>query len=296
MSISIPKSRPRFAQHPGVRAGILTGVLALTGVLGFAGPAIAAPAVPTVTLTAPESVTAGDPVPVTIHLTGVSDTFALQAGLAADPALLTADEHGVNGPTGGFTSARVTATGEDIVHTRLGSSPALNGDITLTARLTAAGSGTATIALSSLTLVDGSGAGTSVTALPSTTVRVLAVDPGTSPSPSPTPSGGTGGTPTPTPSTSTPTDVPSGTTTPTPTPGGPDGTATPTPGSSETPGGTATPSPTDTPTSSATPGDPGTGEPGGLPSTGVAIGASLLVALAAAGIGLVLMRARKATR
>ncbi|WP_187976988.1 cohesin domain-containing protein [Mycetocola sp. JXN-3] len=223
MPIPVPKTRPQpdiaatgtasgSPRIRRIRASLLIGALTLAGALGLAGPAVAAPASPTVTITAPESVTAGDTATVTLHLTGVSDTFALQATLAADPTLLRYTESSVSGPEGGFTSATPSATGIDIVHTRLGGSPALNGEITLSLTLTATGSGSTTLALTALTLVDGAGASTAGTSLPQTAIRVIAAEPTASPSPGTSADPGPGASPTPSTSAST---VPSSTVSPT---------------------------------------------------------------------------------
>ncbi|MCS4276523.1 hypothetical protein M2390_001705 [Mycetocola sp. BIGb0189] len=271
MPIPVPKTRPQpdfaavktapgFSRLRRLQASLLIGTLALVGALGLASPAVAAPASPTVTITAPASVTAGEAVPVTLHLTGVSDTFALQATLAADPTLLRYTESSVSGPEGGFTSATPSATGIDIVHTRLGGSPALNGEITLTLSFTATGSGTTALALTALSLVDGAGAETAGTSLPQTTIRVIAAaEPTGSPSPSASADPG----------------------------------SSPSPSASATPGSPSSAAPISSASASPT---AGAGSTGGLPGTGATIGLSLLGALVALGAGLVLLRSRKAAR
>jgi len=167
-----------------IRAAVVAGGLALgLSLLGGAGAALAAPAATSVTLTATPDVAPGAVVDVAVGLVATTDVFAYQVELQFDPALLAYVPDSVTGPDGGFISA-VTAPGSvTLLQTRLGTSPALSGDLTATAQFTSLAAGDAVIA-ASVTLVDGDGATTVLPDVPTAPVTITA-PPVTEPEPEP---------------------------------------------------------------------------------------------------------------
>ena len=169
-----------------IRAAVVAGGLALgLSLLGGAGAAVAAPAATSVTLTATPDVAPGAVVDVAVGLVATTDVFAYQIELKFDPALLAYVPDSVTGPAGGFISA-VTAPGSvTLVQTRLGTSPALAGDLAATAQFTSLAAGDAAIT-ASVTLVDGAGASTVLADEPTALVTITA-PPVTEPEPSAAP-------------------------------------------------------------------------------------------------------------
>ncbi|PWD52532.1 hypothetical protein C8046_12505 [Serinibacter arcticus] len=222
-------------------------------------------------MTVTPSATAGDVVDVAVALGGTADLYSSAVTLTYDPALLTYASGEVTSPEGGFGQVVPGEGTVTFVYSRLGTSPGIEGDVPVgTAQFTAAAAGTATVALSSVTVVgaDGVGAGIAPEDLPSQAVVIEAAP--TTPPVDPTDP--------PTDPTDPPTDPPTGPTDePTDPPSDPTSTL-PTTG------------PTDTATTDAPPA--AGAATGGLASTGVA-----LTGLAVAGtvfvvVGIVLARRR----
>lgn len=243
----------------GLRRRALHATVAVLGLtLLTAAPAAAAPTVGEVALDAPDApVTAGDPVDVRLDLRGVDDVFAYEATLAFDPALL-AFEAVTATPAGGFDDAAPAAGAVTVRHTRLGTSPALTGDVVpTTVRLRALAGGSATVRVATLRLVGADGSTATLTDAASATV-VLAPAPTPEPTPEPTP----------------------------------DPVPTPDPSAPAAPAPTGAASPTATPAAVAA---PGTGPRGGaLSATGAQVGGLLALALGAVAVGVVLVRRRTA--
>lgn len=175
-----------------IRAAVVAGGLALgLSLMAGAGAAVAAPAATSVTLTATPDVAPGAVVDVAVDLVATSDVFAYQIELQFDPSLLAYVPDSVTGPAGGFISA-VTAPGSvTLLQTRLGTSPALSGDLAATAQFTSLAAGDAVIT-ASVTLVDGDGATTVLSDTPTALVTVTAPpvtepQPTTQPTATPTP-------------------------------------------------------------------------------------------------------------
>ncbi|GIG40196.1 cohesin domain-containing protein [Cellulomonas phragmiteti] len=253
---------PRRALH------VVAAVLGLT--LLTAAPAAAAPSVGEVALGAPAGpVAAGATVDVRLDLRAVVDLYAYEATLTFDPALL-AFEAVTSTPDGGFDDVVAGSGSVTVRHSRLGTSPGLDGDVApTTVRLRALAGGTATVTLSGLTLVGADGVTDAAADVTSVAVVVT-------PAPTPTPT-------IPAPTTPAPT-TPAPTATPTAAPTtSPDPTATPSGGA------TAAPAPTPSPTAGAA--APGTGA---LSATGAQVGALLAVALGAVALGAFLVRRRTA--
>ncbi|UAJ81632.1 hypothetical protein IT072_16490 [Leifsonia sp. ZF2019] len=157
----------------------------------LAAPALAAPAVTGVSISAPTTATAGDTFDVTVTLTGSTDVFGYEAVLAFDPSVVSYVDGSAVVPAGGFDAVRTASGSVDLVYTRLGTSPALSGDIvsTLTFRATAAGSTAFTVR--SLSLVDSASA--VVTSANAATSPALTITPAAVSSPTPTPTSSAGG-------------------------------------------------------------------------------------------------------
>ncbi|WP_046529246.1 cohesin domain-containing protein [Cellulomonas sp. FA1] len=247
--------RDRSPRTRARRRALHATVAALGLLLVAAAPAAAAPAVDEVALTGPTAaVPAGASVDVRLDLRAAADVYAYEATLAFDPALLAYDQV-TDVPAGGFDDVTTAPGSVTVRHTRLGTSPSLTGDVTTTVRLTALAGGTATVRLADLTLV-GSDAATD------TRADVASLDVVVTPAPTPTP-------------------TPPAPTAPAPSPSD-GGAAAPSP-SATTPAGAAAGTGTGTGT--------GTGA-GALSATGAQVAGVLVVALAALGLGAVLVRRR----
>lgn len=252
----MPSSSPPRALARALAAGAGLAFVATCA----ASPALAAPTAASLTLTAPATAQVGDALDLTIDVAGTTDVYAYEVTLTHDPALLTYVDATTTAPEGGFdsvTSADGTVT---VVHTRLGTSPALEGDLPVgTVALTAAAAGTATIS-ATVELVGADGETLELSAAVPAVVTITAL-----PEPEPTqePTPGPTDDPT-TPPTDEPTDDP--TTSPTDT----SPTSDPTPSSSATDGGSRGP----------------------LASTGAQVGTLAAVAALAVAAGVFLLRRR----
>ncbi len=190
----------RTRQRP--RAAITTATAVMTGALGLvvltAGPAQAAPTATTATIDAPATVTVGDDFDVDVTIPATADVFAYEITLDADEATVAYQDGSVTGPDGGFDS--VTRDGDEltIVHTRLGTSPAIGGDLASSIGLTATSVGTVDLAVTSITLLDEDGAATTLDAPAATDITIEAAattaptDPATPGTPGGDPTNGAG--------------------------------------------------------------------------------------------------------
>ncbi|MCU1476455.1 MAG: hypothetical protein JWQ64_1148 [Subtercola sp.] len=191
------------APHRGrIRSAVVASGIAVCFTLVGAAPAFAAPATESVSLTATPSVSVGDTVDIGLKLVGATDIFAYDVTLTFDPAVLSYVDGSATGPTGGFDSVEKSTGSITLVNSRLGTSPALSGDLASIATFTAVGSGDASIAASTVSLVDETGATTALSDAATADVVVAAAP--------------------------TPTPTPSETSTPSPTTGTGDATSTPT--------------------------------------------------------------------
>lgn len=259
------------------RATIVSSTLVAAGAIGLAAltatPAQAAPTATTATIDAPATATVGTAFDVDLTIPATTDVYAYEITLDADADSVAYVDDSVTGPDGGFDSVERDGDALTVVHTRLGTSPALSGDLGASIGLTPTAPGSVDLAVTSITLVGSDGTSTTLTDPASTTISIAAA----------------------------------ATATPTPTP-----TATPTPGATATadpgagagdpdPTATAGPSDPSDPTSGATAvaaagGDRPTG--GELAWTGadVAPWIAASLALLAAGGTLITLRARRARR
>ena len=178
----------------------LVGGLALAAA-ALAAPAHAAPSVTAVTLGTPASVEVGAEITVTVAATGAVDLYAYDVAVAYDPALVALVDDSVVTPDGGFADVTDDAAGTvTVAHTRLGTSPGLEGDVTLaTLTFTAVSDGVATFAVPAATLVGADSATVTLTdaATGTTTVTAAATPPTDEPTDGPSDPADDGGTPSP---------------------------------------------------------------------------------------------------
>jgi hypothetical protein len=225
-----------------LRAAFTAGGLALGMSILVASPAIAAPTT-TVTMTATPEVEAGEVVDVSVALAGTVDAYSYAITIVFDPALLDyVDASATEGPAGGFDSVEEGTGTVTILHSRLGTSPALAGDLAASLQFTSLASGTATLT-TSVSLVDTEGVTTVLADAATAPVTITAVPVETTP---------------------------------------PTETTAPTPGSDPTS------TPTAAPASSKN-------DDGSLAITGFSAGALAVFAVAALGVGFVVLRRRSAS-
>jgi hypothetical protein len=119
--------RPRLRP----RATIVSSTLVAAGAFGLAvltaAPAQAAPTAATAAIDAPATVTIGTAFDVELTIPDTADVYAYEITLEADSVQYRDDS--VTGPDGGFDSVEQDGDALTIVHTRLGTSPALDGDL-----------------------------------------------------------------------------------------------------------------------------------------------------------------------
>jgi hypothetical protein len=196
-----PQSRMRVAP---ARTAFLRAAVVIGGGLGLvaltAAPASAAPTAVTATITAPATATVGDTLDVAVTVPATADVYGYQVDLTADADVLAVVDGSVTGPEGGFDAVRRTGDTVTLLHTRLGTSPALSGDLTASVDLRATVPGDIDLAVTRVTLVAADGSTTVLTDPASTRVTVAAV-------PTPTPTATAAPTPGTTPGTD-PTSVP----------------------------------------------------------------------------------------
>ena len=174
------KTLPAALAAGAVCAGIVT-----TGV----DPALAATTAAAVTVTAPKKTDVGSAVDVQIDLTGFDDVYAYELDVEFDTGTLTFEPDSATGPAGGFDAAEIDDDGASLVHTRLGTSPALEGDVAAVLQLTGTAPGRSTVEVS-VTTIGSDGTRTELTNAASTAVVVAG--PGASrrpqaPAPTPAP-------------------------------------------------------------------------------------------------------------
>ncbi|PJJ73222.1 cohesin domain-containing protein [Diaminobutyricimonas aerilata] len=178
------------SRRRGLAPAFAAGALALGLTLTGAAPALAAPSASAVTITATPTVDVGGTVDVEVGLTGAVDLYAARFTVTFDPTLLSYVDGSTTGPSGGFDSVTTGPGTVTVVHSRLGSSPALAGDIPWSLDFVAVAPGSGTVGVQSVELVDPQGATTAVDGTDEAPVTVNGVvtepDPGTG-------GGGTGG-------------------------------------------------------------------------------------------------------
>ncbi|WP_152189516.1 cohesin domain-containing protein [Georgenia satyanarayanai] len=166
-----PRPRPRRAV---LAAPLCAGVL----VLG-AAPALAAPDTTGLSLAVPATAAVGDTITASLELGDAADVYAYALTVEVDPEVLAVVPDSATGPAGGFDSTELAEPGATVVHSRLGSSPALAGDLAAGVQLDVVGPGTTTVAVS----VELVGADGTTTTLPAAVSADITVD---APEPTPT--------------------------------------------------------------------------------------------------------------
>jgi len=158
------------------RRAALVGGLALAAAAVFA-PAHAAPSVTDVELSAPATVEVGAEITVTVAATGVVDLYAYDVAVSYDPDLVAFVADSAVTPGGGFAEASDDPSGTvAVAHTRLGTSPGLEGDVTLaTLTFTAVADGDAAFAVPAATLVGADAEQASLTDAAAATTTITAV-------------------------------------------------------------------------------------------------------------------------
>uniref|UniRef100_A0A942SZN2 Cohesin domain-containing protein n=1 Tax=Neobacillus citreus TaxID=2833578 RepID=A0A942SZN2_9BACI len=178
----LPRPRPRAAS-------IAPAALVVAGSIGLAVltavPAQAAPTATTVSISTPTSVTVGSPVDVDVTIPDTADVYAYDVTLAVDGDLVAYRDGSVTGPDGGHDAVRTGDGGDTlhVLHTRLGSSPALDGDLAASVTLDTLAAGTTEVTVTSVEFVGSDGSTTTLTDPASTSVTIAAV---ATPTPSPT--------------------------------------------------------------------------------------------------------------
>jgi len=188
-----------------LRAVLAAGGVALGLSMVVASPALAAPTA-TVTITATPEVEAGGVVDASVALAGTVDAYSYAITITFDPALLDyVDGSASEGPAGGFDNVEEGSGSVTMLHSRLGTSPALEGDLAASLQFTSLAAGDATLttsvtlvdtALATTVLADAATAPVTITAVPVETTPPTATTP-------PTSGGDTTSTPTAAPASST---------------------------------------------------------------------------------------------
>lgn len=172
--------------RPRRRTALMAGALAIGLSLVGVSPALAAPALGSVTLTlSPTTLDIGDTVVASATLVATTDVFAYEVTFSFNDDVFEYVEDSATGPAGGFDAVTEGPGTVTLTHTRLGTSPTLSGDIALTAEFVAVGDGETSIDIPLVTLVDSENASTPVTEAASADVIVEADEVAPSPSPSP---------------------------------------------------------------------------------------------------------------
>jgi hypothetical protein len=178
-----------LSRRPRLGTAVAAGGLALGLSLLGAASATAAPSTTSVALTATPAVEVGQPIDVGVDLKGAVDVYSYAITLDFDPELLDyVEDSATEGPAGGFDTVEEGEGTVTIVHSRLGTSPALAGDLPVTLAFSTIGSGEATIT-ASVSLVDTAGATTAIADAASAAVAIAALpeppEPSTEPSTNP---------------------------------------------------------------------------------------------------------------
>lgn len=193
---------PATPSRPRMRSRAISALVALlalfSGSIALAPAAAAAPPTTgTVTLSSPTSVMAGDTVEVVAEAPAATDLYAYSLTLDYDPAVVEFASAATSHPTDGYDSVSEDGISVTFTHTRLGTSPALAGEVTLvTFTFTALAEGTVEFSLSEATFVSSTDETLVLAAAVTASTEVTAQTP-----PSPTPTATTTSDPAPGPTT-----------------------------------------------------------------------------------------------
>ncbi|MGN6240469.1 MAG: cohesin domain-containing protein [Cellulosimicrobium cellulans] len=162
-------SRRRLGRRAALVGGLAVAATALTV------PAHAAPSASDATLDAPSTAEVGTSITVTVATTGAVDLYAYDLAVAYDPDLVELVEDSAVTPDGGFSDVVDDGGTVAVAHTRLGTSPGLEGDVTLvTLTFTAVADGDAPFTVPTATLVGADATTASLTDLASATTTITA--------------------------------------------------------------------------------------------------------------------------
>lgn len=173
-----PRTRSRRAV---LAVPLCAGVLALG-----AAPALAAPGTSGLALTVPATAAVGDTITLALELGDAVDVYAYALTVEVDPHVLAVVPDSGSGPDGGFGSTELREPGATLVHSRLGASPALAGDLAAGLELDVVGPGTTSVDVS-VELVGADGSSTTLPAVASAEIVVAAPTPAPTDPPDPTP-------------------------------------------------------------------------------------------------------------
>lgn len=188
-----PRTRSR-------RAALVVPLCAGALALG-AAPALAAPGTSGLALTVPATAAVGDTITLAVELGDAVDVYAYALTVEVDPDVLAVVPGSGSGPGGGFDATELGEPGATLVHSRLGTSPALAGDLAAGLELDVVGPGTTSVEVA-VELVGTDGTTTARPAVASAQIVIAA------PTPAPTDSEPSPTEPSPTEPAPTPTDAP----------------------------------------------------------------------------------------
>ncbi|WP_413450051.1 hypothetical protein AA0Y32_05200 [Georgenia phoenicis] len=173
-----PRTRSRRA---ALAVPLCAGALALG-----AAPALAAPETSGLALTVPATAAVGDTITLAVELGDAVDVYAYALTVEVDPDVLAVVPGSGSGPGGGFDATELGEPGATLVHSRLGTSPALTGDLASGLELDVVGPGTTSVEVA-VELVGADGTTTTLPAVASAQIVIAAPTPApTDPEPSPT--------------------------------------------------------------------------------------------------------------
>ncbi|GAA1953499.1 cohesin domain-containing protein [Microbacterium aquimaris] len=178
-----PRKRSRALAAAATALALFSGSIALAPAANAAPPETG-----TITLDAPSSVEAGQTLEVVAEAPAATDLYAYSLTVDFDPTVVEFDTAATSHPTDGFDSVSEAAGSVEFTHTRLGTSPGLEGETTLvTFTFTALAGGTVEFSLSEATFVSSTDETLELTAAVTASTEVTAdVDPTPTPTSSAT--------------------------------------------------------------------------------------------------------------
>lgn len=206
--MSLSENQPGARRRPrDVAAAIAAAAIAMLGTSMVLAPAASADNVDSISISAPSTADEGDTITVTVPVDSATDLYAYELTVSYDPDLLSYDADSAAFPEGGHDTAIEGTDTLTFAHTRLGTSPGLDGEqMLVTFTMTVLDGGATAITLEDASFLDSAGEST---ALVEPTSAEIALTAAPAPSPttsSPSPSASTSpatSTPTPTQSAST---------------------------------------------------------------------------------------------
>lgn len=199
----MPENNPRRRRLRDRIAAVTAATVALLGTGVVLAPAASA-AVDDISITGPATADEGDTITVTVPVESATDLYAYDLTVTFDAALLNYDAGSAVFPAGGHDTVLEGTGTVTFAHTRLGSSPGLEGAQTLvTFTMTVLGGGSTGVTLDGASFVDSADASTTLEGTPTAELELIAA-----PTPTPTPTPTTSASPV---ATGEPTPAPAGT-------------------------------------------------------------------------------------